>query len=520
LKVFIPCAGLGTRAKVSTETLPKPLISISGKPLIARVIEQYPSDTEFVIALGYQKEIIKQFLDVYSKIYNKKIIYTYTNSWQETNMGLTNTLLDSKSELNCNFIFNACDTLILDQETNNLIRSKSNLVMQAQVTSSGIYRSILEGSWKISNFTQHSVNPAYIGASTIVEFSKFWTLLSEKSGRDPEGGEVLGLEPKSLDIVEINKNNWLDCGSLLGIERARKHFKSNDVVLPKDNEATWNFEDTMLKIHTDAKFISNRIIRSTALQPFVPKITYSAENIYTYNRFDGQTLSKCDPPIFSEFLKHMEKFWFDFNEESPRSNSKEYRSFYHLKTFARIEEFSQKYGELHLNFINGRKVKPLEDLLKELKWDELYKPRITRAHGDLHPDNVVYSPKEKSFMLLDWRQDIANSVTKFGDLYYDLAKINHGLIVDHEIVLENKYKVSIKNNHAEYYIDYSSKKVEWQKQFYKYIELNKYSLNKITTLTGIIFLNIASLHHDPYCKLLFILGHEILSDLGIGEVAQ
>ena len=76
MKVFIPCAGLGTRAKVSTETLPKPLISISGKPLIVRVIEQYPPDSEFVIALGYKKDIIKQFLDVYKKISNRKITYT------------------------------------------------------------------------------------------------------------------------------------------------------------------------------------------------------------------------------------------------------------------------------------------------------------------------------------------------------------------------------------------------------------------------------------------------------------
>jgi len=520
LRVFIPCAGLGTRANVSRETLPKPLISISGKPLIVRVIEQYPPDSEFVIALGYKKDIIKQFLDVYKKISNRKITYTYTNSWQETDMGLTNTFLDSKSELNCKFVFNACDTLILDQNTKYLIGSESNLVMQALVTSSGFYRSLLNGSWIISNFTQHSVNPAYIGASTIVEFDKFWKLLSEKSVGNPEDGEVLGLEPKFTNIVDIDKNSWFDCGSPAGIERARKHFKSSDVVLPKDNEATWNFEDTMLKIHTDAKFIANRVIRSAELQPYVPKITYSSENIYTYKRFDGQTLSKCAPPVFDEFLKYMERFWFDSDEPPSRNYLEEYTSFYQLKTFARIKEFSEKYGELNLSFINGRKVKSVENLLNELNWDELYEPRITRAHGDLHPDNVAYSLKEKSFMLLDWRQDIANSVTKFGDLYYDLAKLNHGLIVDHEIVSENKFNVSIKNNHAEYSIDFSSKKIAWQKQLYNYIELNNYSLSKITALTGIVFLNIASMHHDPYCKLLFILGHEMLNDLDISEVAR
>jgi choline kinase len=520
LRVFIPCAGLGTRAKVSTETLPKPLISISGKPLIARVIEQYPQDTDFVIALGYKKDIVKQFLDKYKEISNKKITYTYTDSWQQSDMGLTNTLLDARSELNCKFVFNACDTLILGKDIDDLIGSNLNLVIQAQVTSSGFYRSIANDSWKISKFSQHSSDPAYVGVSMVADFEYFWRSLLEKSLASPEDGETLGLNPKDTKILEINQKNWLDCGAPDGIERARKHFQSKDIILPKDNEATWNFENTMLKIHTDSEFITNRVKRSVALQPFVPKITYNSKNIYTYTRFDGQTLSKCDKPIFNHFLKYMEDFWFHFDGEPPKKNFTDYLSFYQIKTFSRIDEFSEKYGKLDLNFINGRKVKSVDNLLKELNWNEICEPHITRAHGDLHPDNVLYSAQEKKFMLLDWRQDIANCVGKFGDLYYDFAKLNHGLIIDHGIVSNSKFKVSIRNNHAEYSIDFSNKKIEWQKEFYAYIELNNYNLEKVIALTGIIFLNIATLHHDPYCKLLYILGQEVLNDLVASETAK
>ena len=40
----------------------------------------------------------------------------------------------------------------------------------------------------------------------------------------------------------------------------------------------------------------------------------------------------------------------------------------------------------------------------------------------------LYSEKDKSFMFLDWRQDFAGYLS-IGDVYYDLAKLMHGLIV-------------------------------------------------------------------------------------------
>ena len=50
-------------------------------------------------------------------------------------------------------------------------------------------------------------------------------------------------------------------------------------------------------------------------------------------------------------------------------------------------------------------------------------------HGDLHFENIIFS--KNKFVLLDWRQDF-NENLKVGDLYYELAKIMHGIIVSHE----------------------------------------------------------------------------------------
>jgi hypothetical protein len=137
---------------------------------------------------------------------------------------------------------------------------------------------------------------------------------------------------------------------------------------------------------------------------------------------------------------------------------------------------------------------------------------MVRAHGDLHPDNVIYNNENNQFTLLDWRQDIANSIGAFGDLYYDIAKINHGLIIDHELIYNGSYKVSISGEKAEYHINLSEKKIQWQNELYDFINRKNFDYKKVQVLTGLIFINIAALHHYPYSNLLFILGQEYLSE--------
>jgi choline kinase len=511
-KVFIPCAGLGSRAKVTMETLPKPLITISGKPLIARVIEQYEFGTEFVIALGFQQDLIKQFLDIYSEFNDIKITYTYSNSWEDNSKGLTNTLIDSKDELYSPFIFNACDTLILDDKNLDLLNYRNNTIIQARVTSSGTYKSIINKQWDNSKHLKDSKSAVYVGVSLVYDYENFWKLLLKNNRAKPEAGEALGIDPKTANILEIEKSHWLDCGSPEGIELARQEFENRDIILLKDNEATWNFGSKMLKIHTNSDFILGRILRAETLKPFVPQIERHSQNIYTYNRVDGETLSKSEPKVFKKFLNFLEDFWFGITPEINVGSRQNYIDFYKVKTINRLKLYDDKYGKLDLQYINGEKVKSMEMIINELNWDEVCTPKIVRVHGDLHPDNVIYNKEKNQFTLLDWRQDIATSTEAFGDLYYDIAKINHGLILDHELMHNGNYKVSVIGNKAEYYIELSDKKMQWQNELNNFIESKNFDYGKVKVLTGLIFINIAALHHYPYSNLLFILGQEYLSE--------
>lgn len=63
MKVLILAGGFGTRLAEFTDVIPKPMVPIGGKPIIWHIMQHYASfgHTDFVLALGYKAEVIKQY---------------------------------------------------------------------------------------------------------------------------------------------------------------------------------------------------------------------------------------------------------------------------------------------------------------------------------------------------------------------------------------------------------------------------------------------------------------------------
>ncbi len=63
MKTVILCGGTGTRMKEETEFKPKPLVLVGGKPILWHIMKIYAhyGHNEFILALGYKGDMIKQY---------------------------------------------------------------------------------------------------------------------------------------------------------------------------------------------------------------------------------------------------------------------------------------------------------------------------------------------------------------------------------------------------------------------------------------------------------------------------
>jgi glucose-1-phosphate cytidylyltransferase len=72
MKVVILCGGLGTRLREETEFRPKPMVNIGNRPILWHIMKVYAAygHKEFVLALGYKGEMIKNYFCHYELMNN------------------------------------------------------------------------------------------------------------------------------------------------------------------------------------------------------------------------------------------------------------------------------------------------------------------------------------------------------------------------------------------------------------------------------------------------------------------
>ena len=63
MKVIILAGGFGTRLSEYTETVPKPMVSVGGRPILWHIMRTYAhfGHKDFYLALGYKAEFIKEY---------------------------------------------------------------------------------------------------------------------------------------------------------------------------------------------------------------------------------------------------------------------------------------------------------------------------------------------------------------------------------------------------------------------------------------------------------------------------
>jgi hypothetical protein len=506
--VFIPAAGLGSR--VSKFGISKPLISIGQLPAIGQLMLQYPQGTEFLVALGHKGEYLEQVLKAFSEHYGLKVNYVWTDSYRmpvTKFKGLTKTVLDARSLLQRPFIFHSVDTLLQGSAWLESISTPIDMVVMSPTQDAGTYRVVCENKLSKANCARGDL--AYVGVSRIQDFRRFWVEFDDRlPSSSSEEGESLGIALDQFKIETLASGTWEDLGNPVQLKAAVANARNPDNVLNKADEAIWVFGEKMVKFHESPKFISERLSRSIALENFVPHCTSPSPNLLVYERSPGQVLSSCQSDsCFDGFLAFCLKFW-DETENDKEIDDLDFLSFYKVKTVERLTAYLEMYPEdSRIVSVNGMNGKGIWSQIEAINWEQVATPTLARVHGDLHTENVIHDHATNRFVFVDWRQSIAGSLGAVGDLYYDLAKVLHGLIVDHATVGKGEFSVRDEDSRAtQIAIQIPDNKSIWLSKFNGFVVDCGFDTSRVWLLTGLIFINIAPLHHEGYDRFLFRLG--------------
>ncbi len=510
-KVLITTSGIGSRLGEYTQYTNKTLLRIGKKPVISHIIEQYPIETEFVITIGYFGDQVVNFLELAYP--NRKFEFVKVDNFQGEGSSLLYSMTCAKDKLQLPFIFHASDTIILE----SLPIPEYNWNAGFNGSGSSHYTSfdVFGESVKIF-YDKGNISPDFlhVGVVGINNFSLFWNLADEvlnenKFTSNLSDVDVLKKFISQDQVVVKQLNTWFDIGNVEKINEAKTYFSDNKFhVLDKLAESIYIVEGNIIKFFFDDEVCQNRVKRTKFISNAVPEITGSKPNFYKYPFVEGRLFSKVANR--SNFLYFMtwafENLWKPIDGLDKNKFKEISFDFYYNKTIKRVDDLLNSRGiEDKVDVINGIEIPTIKELLTKVDFSIISNNPPTSFHGDFILDNIIMQEKSQ-YKLIDWRQDFGGEI-EGGDQYYDLAKLAHNLVVNHEIIDNNNFEIKFKNSgEVDVNIHRFQTLVECESLYFDILTEKGIDIKKIKLLRAIIWLNMSPLHHHPFDLFLYYFG--------------
>ena len=192
MKVVILAGGFGTRLSEYTDTIPKPMVPVGGKPIIEHIINIYSSygHKEFFIALGYKGQVIKNYFNNFNKELNINLIDTGSDTMTGGRLKKLEQYLSSET-----FLLTYGDG-ISDININELIKFHNNhkkMVTISAVRPPARFGSLtLEGSNVLNFKEKKQLGDSWINGGFFVINPQFFSFLK---------GDTTVLEKEPLETV-------------------------------------------------------------------------------------------------------------------------------------------------------------------------------------------------------------------------------------------------------------------------------------------------------------------------------
>jgi NDP-sugar pyrophosphorylase family protein/mannose-6-phosphate isomerase-like protein (cupin superfamily) len=511
--VLILAAGIGSRLGNLTKNINKAMLPIDNKAIISYIINKFPSNYEFVVALGYKGEFIKEYCKLTYP--DHKFTFISIDNYTGDKSGPGYSALLCKQHLQRPFYWIVADCII-DSKIPHLDGNWLGVYPTSYPEKySTIKTNNKDEIVEFKNKSKEGFDKAFIGLASIWDYDIFWKQLENNM----VNGEIVTAfnNPNLYPSFKTKDLKWLDTGNLDDLNRTKLYFNDNPLSLYKETDEITYKENRFIKFTPDKNNINNKSKRANVLSKLIPSDFKSTNHFISYKWEDGDTLYQLDNlNLYKKFLGFLNStidnsLKLDLSEDI-------FQKFYLDKTNTRKQRFINKYGEKYINeplTINGKQYPSLKTLLKNnLKLDKFTHSKCYSSfHGDLQFDNILYNESKDKFTYIDWRESFGGN-TSGGDIYYDLAKLYGGILIPYNLMKKpNSVKLSEGETIINYNHDVPVNLQKFKTYFEKWINNSKYDLDKIKLITAIIFLNMSPLHDESFGKMLWVRSIEMLNNV-------
>lgn len=512
--VCIIAAGTGSRLGEISKKCHKTLLPYKEKAIISHIIEKFSLNTEIVIAVGYLKEQIIDYIRLFYS--DRNINFVDVDVYEGKGSGPAHSLECCRSFLQKPFYFCVSDFFTTDTLQNDLLTT-DNWIGTYDTKTPELYSTIKienEKIEKLINKSENGYSNAFTGIFYMYTYNLFWNSFDKYVDDNKEVVSIF------QDIQSFNfKNkqiNWNDVGTLeLYNNFIEKNEGTNLYLHNKKNEYKYKKNDTFIKkLESEIKII-NVVKRAQYLKNYIPSILNYGKYFLSYEYVKGNTLYDLNNK--NKYLDFLNWFSANFCNNNKLLKSNYAYEFYKIKTETRLNLLKKRENFLTLDnikYINGVSVLPIEDYINKINWEELTNIIETSLfHGDLQFDNII-STTNGDFKMIDWREDFGGDCIN-GDLYYDLAKLYGGMEINYSKMKNSEnYNTSILNNECKVtqYTDNILKDIQ-ENEFVLFLKKNNFDENRVRLLTAIIFLNMSPLHINNFDVFLFFKSKLMFAEL-------
>jgi hypothetical protein len=299
-------------------------------------------------------------------------------------------------------------------------------------------------------------------------------------------------------------DDWYDTGNIESYNIVCSIFKSEYDVLYKNNESLCFFDDVVVKFINDSEVNNKRVQRGRQLYPLTPNILKHTKNFMMMEKVQGTIMSSCYK--YGEIYRLLK--WAKTNLWVNHKTDAKYKTncynFYINKTIKRINDISFLKTKGEICTINGVDTGSIQSLMdRVLDMNVLTTDTFCNFHGDFILDNIIKT--QDSYTLIDWRHEFDDQLLR-GDFYYDLAKLRHNMIFNHNNVLHDMFMVLYDNSHVTVDIKCNYVLVQQLYDYDKFVNEYKLDLGKIKIIMGLIWINMSPLYDGKLSEFLFYFG--------------